>query len=199
MINQNEEYDESSDSFPKKENNFPHLLSFMESYNDLTNHNSGSFNKENNDNVNFIKNYSKYFNINSFQSLKLFDNANYIKGKKELNTMEDFIKKKRNHDRLDIIHNELNSIEEKMEIKILDENNTNKKMGRRLKKQIYNSKAKHDKFSEDNIIRKIKTYIFKYILHLLNESLEKSKYKFYPLNTELNTNIKRLNKFNIYF
>ena len=79
MINQNEEYDESSDSFPKKENNFPHLLSFMESYNDLTNHNSGSFNKENNGNVNFIKNYSKYFNINSFQSLKPSDNANSIK------------------------------------------------------------------------------------------------------------------------
>ena len=191
MINQNEEYDESSDSFPKKENNFPHLLSFMESYNDLTNYNSGSFNKENNDNINIIKNYSKYFNINSFQSLKLSDNANSIKGKKELNTMEHFIKKKRNHDRLDSIHNELNSIEEKVEIKILDENNTNKKMGRRLKKEIYNSKAKHDKFSEDNIIIKIKTYVFKYILHLLNESLEKSKYKFYPLNTQLNININR--------
>jgi len=105
--------------------------------------------------------------------------------------MSHFINKKRKHDTIDSICKELDPSEEKRKEKILDDKNTNKKMGRRLKDEIYNSKAKHDKFSEDNIIIKIKTYIFKYILDLLNESLQYSKFKFYPLNTRLNTNIKK--------
>ena len=45
-------------------------------------------------------------------------------------------------------------------------------MGRRLKDEIYNTEAQHGKFGEDNIIIKIKTFIIKYILALLNDSLE---------------------------
>ena len=40
-------------------------------------------------------------------------------------------------------------------------------------------------------MRKIKTAIFKYILSWLNESLEFIKEKFYPLNAELNKNLKK--------
>ena len=192
MISQNEEYDESSDSFPQKENNIPHILSLMESYNDLTNQNSNCLNKGNNDSINFLnKNNSRYFKINSLQSLKLPDYNNSFRGKKELNSMSHFTNKKRKHDTIDSICKELDPSEEKRKEKILDDENTNKKMGRRLKDEIYNNKVKHDKFSEDNIIIKIKTYIFKYILDLLNESLQYSKFKFYPLNTRLNTNIKK--------
>ena len=193
MITQNEEYDESSDSFPRKKNNFPNILSLMESYNDLTNQNSSCLNKANNESINCInKNNSRYFQINSFQSLNLLDYNNSFMWKKKLNSMSHFLNKKRKHDTIESICKELNPGEEKREEKkILHENNTNKKIGRRLKDEIYNSKAKHDKFSEDNIIIKIKTYIFKYILDLLNESLQYSKFKFYPLNTKLNTNIKK--------
>ena len=64
-------------------------------------------------------------------------------------------------------------------------------MGRRLKDEAYSTEAEHDKFKDDNIIRKIKTFIFKYILIKLNESLEFTKYKFYPLNAVLSKNIKK--------
>jgi len=50
---------------------------------------------------------------------------------------------------------------------------------------------KHTKFDEDNIMRKIKTNIFKYIRCLLNNSLIDKTNKFYPLETELNENLKK--------
>lgn len=54
---------------------------------------------------------------------------------------------------------------------------------------------RHVKYSDDNIITKLKTAIFKFILNLLNQSLEFTKYKFYPLNVKLNTCLKK--EFNI--
>ena len=69
--------------FQKKENNFPHILSLMESYIDLINQNSSCFNKRNIDSINLInKNNSRYFQINSFQSLKLSDYPNSFIEKK---------------------------------------------------------------------------------------------------------------------
>ena len=68
-------------------------------------------------------------------------------------------------------------------------------MGRRLKGETYDNEASHNKYSDDNIITKLKTAIFKYILNLLNQSLEFTKYKFYPLNVKLNTCLKK--EFNI--
>ena len=55
----------------------------MESYIDLINQNSSCFNKRNNDSINLInKNNSRYFKINSFQSLKLSDYPNSFIEKK---------------------------------------------------------------------------------------------------------------------
>ena len=68
-------------------------------------------------------------------------------------------------------------------------------MGRRLKGETYDNESSHNKYSDDNIITKLKTAIFKYILNLLNQSLEFTKYKFYPLNLKLNTCLKK--EFNI--
>ena len=64
-----------------------------------------------------------------------------------------------------------------------------------MKDEIYEKDANHNKNSADNIITKIKTAIFKYILDHLNQSLEFTKYKFYPLNVKLSTCLKK--KFNM--
>ena len=66
-----------------------------------------------------------------------------------------------------------------------------KKLGRRKEDEIYCEKAKHTKFNEDNIMRKIKTFSFQYILRLLNDSLIDKNKEFYPLETELNENLKK--------
>ena len=70
------------------------------------------------------------------------------------------------------------------------ETKINKKRGRKRKDEIDISSV-HDKFTDDNAMRKIKTAIFKYILAWLNESLEFTKEQFYPLNAELNKNLKK--------
>ena len=69
----------------------------------------------------------------------------------------------------------------------LDEN----KPGRRKEDGIYYESAKHTKDNEDNIMRKIKTFVFQYILRLLNDSLIDKNKEFYPLETELNENLKK--------
>jgi hypothetical protein len=71
-----------------------------------------------------------------------------------------------------------------------EEDNETKK-GRRKKYILYKDEAKHTKFNEDNIMRKIKGFIFRYILDLLNKSLISTKYKFYPLKAELSENLKK--------
>ena len=68
---------------------------------------------------------------------------------------------------------------------------SDKQTGRRKKGVIYEEDPEHDKFKSDNIMRKIKTFIFKYILEILNNSLKISSSRFYPLNTELNENLKK--------
>ena len=69
----------------------------------------------------------------------------------------------------------------------LDEN----KPGRRKEDGIYYESAKHTKDNEDNIMRKIKTFVFQYILRLLNDSLIDKNKEFYPLETGLNENLKK--------
>ena len=51
--------------------------------------------------------------------------------------------------------------------------------------------AKHSKDSGDNIIRKIKSFLFKNLLKKLNDSLKDTNDIFYPLETELNENINK--------
>ena len=63
------------------------------------------------------------------------------------------------------------------------QNNNNK--GRRKKDEKYDDEAAHDKFKPDNVIRKIKTFIFKYILEKLNNSLIDTFLKFRPIDTHI--------------
>ena len=126
----------------------------------------------------------------SYPFLNFFEFSNSIQGRTELNSIEVLSKRKRNRDKID------NEDKENSEEKKLVNNNANtKKMGRRLKGETYDNEASHNKYSDDNIITKLKTAIFKYILNLLNQSLEFTKYKFYPLNVKLNTCLKK--EFNI--
>ena len=54
-----------------------------------------------------------------------------------------------------------------------------------------NDENKHDKFSEDNLMRKIKTYIFNTILNVLNKSLKDRSQKFFKLEPKLNESMKK--------
>lgn len=71
------------------------------------------------------------------------------------------------------------------------ENSNTKPRGRRKKDETYNDEPEHDKFKPDNIIQKIKTFYFKYVLEMLNNSLNDNHYKFYPLDKTLNVNLKK--------
>ena len=61
----------------------------------------------------------------------------------------------------------------------------NNNKGRRKKDEKYDDEATHDKFKPDNVIRKIKTFIFKYILEKLNNSLIDTFLKFRPIDTHI--------------
>jgi len=66
-----------------------------------------------------------------------------------------------------------------------------KKVGRRIKGKNYKEDAKHTKMSDDNIIRKIKTSIFDYILKKLNNSIKFKSGKFRSLNKEWKERLKK--------
>ena len=71
---------------------------------------------------------------------------------------------------------------------------TENQRGRRNNDEVNNNKpANHTKFSEDNIMRKIKGAINAFILDLLNNSIKNKKFKktkFLPLNTDISKNLK---------
>ena len=67
----------------------------------------------------------------------------------------------------------------------------NSKRGIRKKNVEYDDEPHHDKFTEDNIIQRIKTFIFDYILERLNKSLKYESRKFYQLTKTLNSNLKK--------
>lgn len=87
-------------------------------------------------------------------------------------------------------------------IQIKNEDNTNyiqpritqtflkKKRGRKKTKEN-NIESKHDKDSEDNKMRKIKTHLMEHIVYKLNESQENKKNKFYKINSFLSENLKK--------
>jgi len=132
--------------------------------------------------------------IDPYLPLNPSEVQNIITGKTEPSS-KGFLNKKRNLKKKDKEIIDHISIKEEKDEKIekgMDTNDfINKKKGRRLKDQLYDTEADHDKFKEDNIIRKIKTSIFKYILDHLNNSLENTKYRFYPLDKDLNENLKK--------
>lgn len=66
-----------------------------------------------------------------------------------------------------------------------------KKRGRKKKKISKLTKSGHNKFKEDNIMRKIKTHLFEYIVNRLNLSLSDKRKKFYKIDKSLVENLKR--------
>ena len=163
-------------------------------------------NNENND-----QNHSRAFDLRSnfskenkefnptiiVQETKKFicDSINFNLGKAEKGKKV-FLNKKRK--RFKIYHDNDDNIKEQKKNKKgkgTKEKNNEAKRGRRRKDVEYDTKASHDKFKEDNVIQKIKTTIFKYILELLNKSLKNDRYEFYPLSKELCHNLTK--EFNI--
>lgn len=69
------------------------------------------------------------------------------------------------------------------------QNKGEKRMGRKKKGDQHLSE--HNKFSEDNIMRKIKTHLLDYILNKLNDKLKNKEYKFVKLFSQINKNLKK--------
>ena len=197
MLNsRKEEVELSSNDFSKNENLLSHDISFFKLSNNVINLDTEGMN-EDNQNDKFDKNYPGISPNNlSFFSFPLnpFEFSNSITGKTESNSLGHFSNRKRNREEIKN-KDEQNSLikeensEEKSNSEII------KKIGRRLKDKTYGTEANHNKNSADNIITKIKTAIFKYIIDHLNQSLQFTKYKFYPLNVKLSTCLKK--KFNM--
>ena len=85
-----------------------------------------------------------------------------------------------------------NSIKEKEKIfisKKIPHNNNIKLFGRKRKNE--NSKSKHDKFSEDNIINKIKTNFFAFLINIINMNLLFKSYEIKKLRTKFIANLKK--------
>jgi hypothetical protein len=150
------------------------------------------------ENILFDENLKCSF-INNYLPLNPSEIQNIITGKTEPSS-KGFLNKKRNLEKKDkeildhisiIEENDKDEKEEKETENNNDDGNGKKKRGRRSSDKTYSEEADHNKFKEDNIIRKIKTYTFKYILNALNNSLEKTRNRFYPLDKDLNENIKK--------
>ena len=150
------------------------------------------------ENILFDENLKCSF-INNYLPLNPSEIQNIITGKTEPSS-KGFLNKKRNLEKKDkeildhisiIEENDKDEKEEKEKENNNDNENGKKKRGRRSSDKTYSEEADHTKFKEDNIIRKIKTYTFKYILNALNNSLEKTRNRFYPLDKDLNENIKK--------
>jgi len=185
MIRANDENQKYIQDFLNEEKNSFQLFSSKNGVNESNIPDIQGPNEENeNDNI-FDKSYLGSFLKHSYTSFNLFEFPNSNSGKTELNSIIVLSKRKRLRDKV------TNEDKENSEDKIYKNNANIKKMGRRLKDKKYENEANHNKNSDDNIIIKLKTAIFKYILNLLNQSLEFTKYKFYPLNVKLSTCLKK--------
>ena len=185
MTRANDENQKYIQDFLNKENNSFQLFSSKNGVNESNIPDIQGPNEENeNDNI-FDKSYLGLSLKHSYTSFNLFEFPNSNSGKTELNSIIVLSKRKRLRDKV------TNEDKENSEDKIYKNNANIKKMGRRLKDKKYENEANHNKNSDDNIIIKLKTAIFKYILNLLNQSLEFTKYKFYPLNVKLSTCLKK--------
>ena len=185
MIRANDENQKYIQDFLNEEKNSFQLFSSKNGVNESNIPDIQGPNDENeNDNI-FDKSYLGSSLKHSYTSFNLFEFPNSNSGKTELNSIIVLSKRKRLRDKV------TNEDKENSEDKIYKNNANIKKMGRRLKDKKYENEANHNKNSDDNIIIKLKTAIFKYILNLLNQSLEFTKYKFYPLNVKLNTCLKK--------
>ena len=185
MIRANDENQKYIQDFLNKENNSFQLFSSKNGVNESNIPDIQGPNEENENDNFFDKSYLGSSLKHSYTSFNLFEFPNSNSGKTELNSIIVLSKRKRLRDKV------TNEDKENSEDKIYKNNANIKKMGRRLKDKKYENEANHNKNSDDNIIIKLKTAIFKYILNLLNQSLEFTKYKFYPLNVKLSTCLKK--------
>ena len=169
---------------------------------DYENSNNSEYFSEKEDSLNFlnynssIKNEksnifdidSDYRFINSFNHI-FVENTNAETIKTQLSP--DFLNKKRNPS-----EREQSPIEENQEKKEEIKNEKfiiNKKAkGRKKKGENYNDDEPgvHTKYSEDNVMRTIKTALFKQIIKELNDILENKKYKFSKLAPKIHQDLK---------
>ena len=89
------------------------------------------------------------------------------------------------------VQNNMNTEEQNIKDDVQNVIKPDKKVGRRIKGKNYKEDAKHTKMSDDNIIRKIKTSIFDYILKKLNNSIKFKSGKFRSLNKEWKERLKK--------
>ena len=95
--------------------------------------------------------------------------------------------KRQNQNKIGVINNEQRNI-------FVVENGidmNNIKIGRRKIDEKHNKKAKHNKFSQDNIIRKIKTQSLDFLVKKLNSCIKFRSGKFRPLNKKMKERLKR--------
>ena len=138
------------------------------------------------------KDNNDIYSTNIFQDTQKFSNESinpYINDTEPNNKI--FLNKKTNPDKIDDENNDnyfkAGNIKEKEIVNLTK----NIKRSSRIKDDKNNSKQKNYKFREDNIIKKIKNAVFKYILQHLNKSLKYEIYNFYPLSQELTVNIRK--------
>ena len=128
-------------------------------------------------------------NLHILESFKEKNSENNNFGRTEFNN-KFFLNKKNRRNKSNDNNNDL-----KENVNFKEKENINKKenikRGRRKKDEEYDNEPEHGKFKEDNIIQKIKTSVFNYILDQLNKSLKFEMVNFYPLSKELNTNLKK--------
>ena len=126
------------------------------------------------------KDYNKPFS-NSYNLSKEEPNT-------EPNSKQKFMNTKRKRTK---VQNNMNTEEQNIKDDVQNVIIPNKKVGRRIKGKNYKEDAKHTKMSDDNIIRKIKTSIFDYILKKLNNSIKFKSGKFRSLNKEWKERLKK--------
>lgn len=183
----------------------------MEFYHDSNLDNSESIQDQlDNDSLNiFNLNYEKHQDLDNIFNWK---KENYIKDDFEIeeNTYRSVYQNQNLKFKENITHNILNNItkpntitfkvEKKIEncfqknedcLKSQELNALGKKRGRKTKKFSKNFKSNHNKFTEDNIMRKIKTNLLEFIVYKLNSSLLDKKKKFLKIDKTLSENLNR--------
>ena len=140
----------------------------------------------------FFKDNNASYSTISFRDTNKLSSDSFIYGVTESDS-KILLNKKRKQEINSDVNNNGNNLEEDNFVKKEDLMSIkgNSKRGRRKKNVEYDDEPHHDKFTEDNIIQRIKTFIFDYILERLNKSLKYESRKFYQLTKTLNSNLKK--------
>ena len=140
----------------------------------------------------FFKDNNASYSTISFRDTNKFSSESFIYGITESDS-KILLNKKRKQEINSDENNNGNNLEEDNFFKKEDiiSIKGNSKRGRRKKNVEYDDEPHHDKFTEDNIIQRIKTFIFDYILERLNKSLKYESRRFYQLTKTLNSNLKK--------